>query len=112
MTGGTGADIDAPAEHDLDARLGVRALLGAEAAADGLGDGATFFERRGFGSTSRGVVSPDLGRVEATDVARDGARDKPLEVDSSRDALVALLRAGAEDELGDGATVSPGLIEA
>ena len=74
MTGGTGADIDGPADDDLDARLGVRPLLGAEGAADGLGDGATHFERRGFGCTSRGVVSPDLGRAEATDVARDGAR--------------------------------------
>ena len=78
MTGGAGADIDGPAGDDLDARLGVRALLGAEGATDGLGDGATYFERRGFGSTSRGVVSPDLGRVEATDVAQDGARGKPL----------------------------------
>ena len=80
MKGGTGADTYGPAEDDLDARLGVRALLGAEGAADGLGDGATYFERRGFGSTSRGVVSPDLGSVAATDVARDGVRDKPLDV--------------------------------
>ena len=71
LSGKIGADIGRPTDDDLDARLGVRALLGTEGAADGLGDDT--------------VVSPDLGRVEATDDARDGARDKPLDVIVARD---------------------------
>ena len=80
LSGKIGADIGRPTDDDLDARLGVRALLGTEGAADGLGDGAAYLERRGMG-----VVSPDPGRVEATGVARDGARDKPLDVIVARD---------------------------
>ena len=80
LSGKIGADIGGPTDDDLDARLGVRALLGTEGAADGLGDDAAYLERRGLG-----VVSPDLGRVEATDDARDGARDKPLDVIVARD---------------------------
>ena len=71
LSGKIGADIGRPTDDDLDARLGVRALLGTEGAADGLGDGA--------------VMSPDLGREEAADDARDGARDKPLDVIVARD---------------------------
>ena len=71
LSGKIGADIGRPTDDDLDARLGVRALLGTEGAADGLGDDA--------------VVSPDLGREEAADDARDGARDKPLDVIVARD---------------------------
>ena len=85
VSGKIGADIGRPTDDDLDARLGVRALLGTEGAADGLGDGAAYLERRGLCSTSLGVVSLDLGRVEATDDARDGARDKPLDVIVARD---------------------------
>ena len=70
LWGKIGADICGTTDVDLDARLGVRALL-AEGAADGLGDDA--------------VVSPDLGREEAADDARDGARDKPLDVIVARD---------------------------
>ena len=85
LSGKIGADIDGSTDDNLDARLGVRALLGAEGAADGLDDGVAYLERRGLCSTSLGVVFPDLGRVEATDVARDGARDKPLDVIVARD---------------------------
>ena len=56
LSGKIGADIGGPTDDDLDARLGVRALLGAEGAADGLGDGAAYLERRGLCSTSLGVV--------------------------------------------------------
>ena len=40
-------------------------------------------------------------------VAQDGARDKPLEFNGSREALVPLVFAGAADELGNGVAVSP-----
>ena len=69
-SGGAGGIIDWPSEYIVDVRLGERALC-AEYTREGLGDGARYFERRGFGSTSRGVVSPDLGRMDPTDVARD-----------------------------------------
>ena len=69
-SGGVGGIIDWPSEYIVDVRLGERALC-AEDPREGLGDGARYFERRGFGSTSRGVVSPDLGRMDPTDVARD-----------------------------------------
>ena len=85
LSGKIGADIGGSADDYLYARLGVRALLGAEGAADGLGDGAAYLERRGLCGTSLGVMSPDLGRAEATDDARDGARDKPLDVIVARD---------------------------
>ena len=84
LSGKIGADIGGPTDDDLDVRPGVRALLGTEGAADGLGDGAAYLERRGL-CAFLGVVSPDLGRVEPTDVARDVARDKPLDVIVARD---------------------------
>ena len=71
LSGKIGADIGRPTDDDLDARLGVRALLGTEGAADGLGDGA--------------VVPTHLGRVEAADDARPVARDIPLDVIVARD---------------------------
>ncbi len=67
----------------------------AEDPRDGLGDGSRYFERRGFGSTSRGVVSPDLGRMDPTDVARDWANDGSRDNDT-RDSLGALLCGGFE----------------
>ena len=69
-SGGAGGIIDLPSEYIVDVRLGVRALC-AEDPREGLGDCARYFDRRGFGSTSRSVVSPDLGRMDPTDVARD-----------------------------------------
>ena len=69
-SGGAGGIIYWPSEYIVDVRVGERALC-AEYPQEGLGDGARYFERRGFGSTSRGVVSPDLGRMDPTDVAWD-----------------------------------------
>ena len=51
-SGGVGGIIDWPSEYIVDVRLGERALC-AEDPREGLGDGARYFERRGFGSTSR-----------------------------------------------------------
>ena len=69
-SGGVGGIIDWPSEYIVDVRLGVRALC-AEEPPKGVGDGARYFDLRGFRSTSLGVVSPDVGRMEPTDVARD-----------------------------------------
>jgi len=69
-SGGAGGIIGWPSEYIVDVRLGERALC-AEDPREGLGDGARYFDRRVLGSTSRGVMSPDLGRMGPTDVARD-----------------------------------------
>ena len=68
---GAGGSIDGSTSECLDeARLGVRALC-AEDPRERDGDDALYFDLRVFRSTSLGVVSPDLGRMEPTDVARD-----------------------------------------